>query len=131
MTVDEKPCTFRIMRRRVAAVVLAATSMLLTSCSAPAEFAREQTAADRPDAVVDGAAGRIDVATLRYVGTAEVYDVYLARASDDARRSPFRSFSMESGRAQSADRVTTYPSPSATTPASRPISTIGEGKSAR
>ena len=61
---------------------LLATVLLLTSCS-PAEFARGQTAADRPDSVVDGAGDDIDVATLRYVGKADEYDVYLSRASDD------------------------------------------------
>lgn len=63
---------------------LVATALLLTSCSSPAEFAREQTAADRPDSVVDGSAHKIDVETLRYVGKADEYDVYLARASDDS-----------------------------------------------
>lgn len=69
--------------RRIALPVLAASALLLTAC-APTEFAREQTAADRPDAVVDGADGAIDVATLRYVGKADAYDVYLARAADDS-----------------------------------------------
>lgn len=68
--------------RRTALPVLAAAALLLTAC-APTEFGREQTAADRPDAVVDGADGAIDVATLRYVGKADAYDVYLARAADD------------------------------------------------
>lgn len=68
--------------RRFVVPTLLATVLLLTSCS-PAEFAREQTAADRPDSVVDGAGGGIDVATLRYVGKADEYDVYLSRASDD------------------------------------------------
>ncbi len=68
--------------RRIALPVLAASALLLTAC-APTEFAREQTAADRPDAVVDGADGAIDVATLRYVGNADAYDVYLARAAGD------------------------------------------------
>ena len=68
--------------RRTALPALAATALLLTAC-APTEFDREQTAADRPDSVVDGADGQIDVATLRYVGKADDYDVYLARAADD------------------------------------------------
>lgn len=67
--------------RRTAVPVLAATALLLTAC-APTEFDREQTAADRPDSVVDGAGDQIDVATLRYVGMADEYDVYLARAAD-------------------------------------------------
>lgn len=70
--------------RRLLAPTLVATVLLLTSCSPPAEFARAQTAADRPDSVVDGSADKIDVATLRYVGMADEYDVYLARASDDS-----------------------------------------------
>ncbi|MCR2827787.1 hypothetical protein, partial [Microbacterium sp. zg.Y909] len=41
-------------------------------------------AADRPDSVVDGSADRIDVGTLRYVGNADDFDVYLARASDNS-----------------------------------------------
>ncbi|MCO7204744.1 hypothetical protein NH287_14735 [Microbacterium sp. CnD16-F] len=68
--------------RRIVLPVLAVTALLLTAC-APTEFAREQTAADRPDAVVDGVDGAIDVATLRYVGKADAYDVYLARAAGD------------------------------------------------
>lgn len=68
--------------RRTALVVLAVTALLLTACSPP-EFAREQTAADRPEPVITGADGSIDVATLRYVGKADAYDVYLARAADD------------------------------------------------
>ena len=68
--------------RRIALPVLAATALLLTAC-APTEFDREQTATDRPDSVVDGADGAIDVATLRYVGKADAYDVYLARAAGD------------------------------------------------
>lgn len=70
--------------RRFVAPALVATVVLLTSCSPPAEFAREQTAADRPNSVVDGSAEKIDVATLRYIGKADEYDVYLARASDDS-----------------------------------------------
>jgi len=68
--------------RRTALPLLAATALLLTACS-PAEFGREQTAADRPDSVVTGAEGKLDVATLRYVGKADAYDVYLSRAADD------------------------------------------------
>lgn len=71
--------------RRAALPALAATALLLTACT-PAEFAREQTAADRPDSVVAGADGYVDVATLRYVGKADAYDVYLARAADDSER---------------------------------------------
>ncbi len=71
--------------RRAALPALAATALLLTACT-PAEFAREQTAADRPDSVVAGADGSVDVATLRYVGKADAYDVYLARAADDSER---------------------------------------------
>ncbi len=70
--------------RRFVALTVVATVLLLASCSPPAEFAREQTAADRPASVVDGSADKIDVATLRYVGKADEYDVYLARASDDS-----------------------------------------------
>ena len=70
--------------RRFVAPALVATVLLLTSCSPPAEFAREQTPADRPDSVVDGSADEVDAATLRYVGKADEYDVYLARASDDS-----------------------------------------------
>ncbi|MCR2799610.1 hypothetical protein QNO21_10785 [Microbacterium sp. zg-Y818] len=70
--------------RRFVAPGLVATVFLLTACSPPAEFAREQTAADRPDSVVDGSADRIDVGTLRYVGNADDFDVYLARASDNS-----------------------------------------------
>ena len=73
----------RMRSRRFVVPTLVATVLLLASCS-PAEFAREQTAADRPDSVVDGSGDRIDVATLRYVGTADEYDVYLARGSDDS-----------------------------------------------
>ncbi|OAH49859.1 hypothetical protein [Microbacterium oleivorans] len=69
--------------RRTALPVLAVIALLLTAC-APTEFAREQTAGDRPDSVVDGADGAIDVTTLRYVGQADDYDVYLARAADDS-----------------------------------------------
>lgn len=69
--------------RRVTAPALVAILLLLTAC-APAEFAREQTDADRPDSVVDGSAGEIDVDTLRYVGTADAYEVYLARGADDS-----------------------------------------------
>ncbi len=69
--------------RRFVAPALVASVLLLTSCSPPAEFAREQTAADRPDSVVDGADHQIDVASLRHVGKADEYAVYLARASDD------------------------------------------------
>ena len=69
--------------RRTTLPVLAATALLLTGC-APAEFAREQTAADRPESVVAGADGAVDVSTLRYVGKADDYDVYLARAATDS-----------------------------------------------
>ncbi|MCR2784593.1 MULTISPECIES: hypothetical protein [unclassified Microbacterium] len=69
--------------RRFVAPTLVATVLFLTSCSA-AEFAREQTAEDRPDSVVDGSAGEVDVATLRHVGKADEYDVYFARGSDDS-----------------------------------------------
>lgn len=80
----ESPCTFRVMSsRRVVVPALAVTALLLTAC-APAEFARQQTAEDRPESVVDGAAGDVDLATLRYVGKADAYDVYLARGSHDA-----------------------------------------------
>lgn len=80
----ESPCTFRVMSsRRFVVPALAVTAVMLTAC-APAEFAREQTAEDRPDSVVEGSAGDVDVATLRYVGKADAYDVYLARGSDDA-----------------------------------------------
>ena len=68
--------------RRFVVPTLVATVLLLASCS-PAEFARAQTAEDRPDSVVDGSAGKVDVATLRYVGMADEYDVYFARGSDD------------------------------------------------
>ncbi|MEW1836304.1 hypothetical protein [Microbacterium sp. NPDC079995] len=68
--------------RRATLPTLAATALLLTACS-PAEFAREQTTADRPESVVSGADGKVDAATLRYVGKADDYDVYLARAADD------------------------------------------------
>ncbi|MFI8633599.1 hypothetical protein ACIGEP_13485 [Microbacterium sp. NPDC077663] len=68
--------------RRATLPTLAAIALLLTACS-PAESAREQTVADRPESVVTGADGQIDVATLRYVGKADDYDVYLARAADD------------------------------------------------
>lgn len=68
--------------RRTALPAVAATALLLTAC-APAEFAREQSAADRPESVITGADGKVDVATLRYVGKADAYDVYLARAADD------------------------------------------------
>ena len=73
----------RMRSRRFVVPTLVVTVLLLAACS-PAEFAREQTAADRPDSVVDGSGDRIDVATLRYVGTADEYDVYLARGSDDS-----------------------------------------------
>ena len=69
--------------RCLVAPTLVATALLLTSCS-PAEFAREQTAEDRPDSVVDGSAGAVDVGTLRYVGEADEYDVYFARGFDDS-----------------------------------------------
>jgi len=73
---------WRMSSRRCVAPALVATVLLLTSCSPLAEFAREQTPADRPDSVVEGSANELDVATLRYVGKADAYDVYLARASD-------------------------------------------------
>lgn len=69
--------------RRFVVPTLLAAALLLTAC-APAEFAREQTAADRPASVVDGAAGEIDVATLRHVGQADGCEVYLSRASGDS-----------------------------------------------
>lgn len=68
--------------RRTALPALAATALLLTAC-VPAEFSREQTAADRPESVIIGAGGKVDAATLRYVGKADAYNVYLARAADD------------------------------------------------
>ncbi len=69
--------------RRLVVPALVAAVLLLTACS-PAEFAREQTAADRPASVVGGSAGKVDVASLRHVGRADGYDVYLARGSDDS-----------------------------------------------
>lgn len=69
-------------RRRLLATTLAATTLAMTACS-PAEFAREQQPADRPKSVVDGAADQIDVTTLRHVGKADEYDIYLARGSED------------------------------------------------
>jgi len=58
-------------------------ALLLTSCAPSAEFARQQVGSDRPAAVVEGSADQVDVASLRYVGKADQYDVFLARASDD------------------------------------------------
>ena len=69
--------------RRFVAPALVATALVLASCT-PAEFARAQTAVDRPDAVVEASADEIDVATLRYVGKADSYDVYFARGFDDS-----------------------------------------------
>ncbi|WP_431801382.1 hypothetical protein [Microbacterium sp. bgisy203] len=70
--------------RLLGTLPMVATVLLLSACAPPAEFAREQTAADRPDSVVDGSVGKVDVATLRHVGNADAYDVYLARASNDS-----------------------------------------------
>lgn len=70
--------------RRFLVPSLAATVLLMTACS-PAEFAREQTAEDRPDAVVDASEGMIDVQTLRYVGQADEYDVYFAQGAEDSQ----------------------------------------------
>lgn len=75
---------FRCMNsRRVVVPALVATVLLMTGCS-PAEFARTQTAEDRPHAVVDASEGMIEVTTLRYVGQADDYDVYFARGLDDS-----------------------------------------------
>ncbi|MDJ1115328.1 hypothetical protein [Microbacterium dauci] len=68
--------------RRVCAPALLAAVFLLMGC-APAEFAREQTAADRPAFVLDGAGDAIDESTLRYVGVADGYDVYFALGADN------------------------------------------------
>jgi hypothetical protein len=68
--------------RRVLMTVLYATVFLLMGC-APAEFARQQTAADHPGFVLDGAGDEIDESTLRYVGVADGYDVYFALGADD------------------------------------------------
>lgn len=68
--------------RRFLATALFTLLFLLMGC-APAEFSRAQTTADRPASVLKGAADAIDVSTLRYIGKADAYDVYLARASDD------------------------------------------------
>lgn len=69
-------------RRRFALPALAATALLLAACT-PAEFAREQTPEDRPDAVVAASAGEVDVDSLRYVGKADDFDVYFSRGADD------------------------------------------------
>ncbi len=61
--------------------IVALAGVLLVGCAAqqPAEFAREQTARDRPPAEPSDADSTIDAESTRFVGEAEGYDLYLAR----------------------------------------------------
>lgn len=70
--------------RAVALLSLAAV-FALTACSPGGlpEFDREQVAADRPDTITAVSGDGIDVASLRHVGDAEGYEVYLARGAED------------------------------------------------
>lgn len=62
---------------------VALSGRLLVGCTAaieqPAEFAREQTARDRPPVEPSDADSTIDAESTRFVGEAEGYDLYLAR----------------------------------------------------
>ena len=79
-------CYVQRMRRRRRAVLVLMGAFVLTSCTTQQpsypEFARDQTDADRPSAIVDGTDSLIDVASLRHVGDVDGYEVYLARGRD-------------------------------------------------
>lgn len=72
------------MRHPLPVVAVAGVALLLTACAPSGfpEFEREQVASDRPDVVVDFSTGELDVETLRYVGEAEGYEVYLSRGAE-------------------------------------------------
>lgn len=71
--------------RRPALPLLAVIALTVTGCASTAmpEFDRVQVPADRPEVVVESSEDALDAASLRYIGDAEGYDVYLARGAED------------------------------------------------